>query len=185
VASGFQRRKVAGLFESMDVDGDGFLQEADFRALSERWTGIRGWAPGTDGHERLTAIMMGWWSALLAASDQDRDNKVTLEEVLLLVDQLPGMPDAVLGTADAMFEAVDENGDGEISAAEYRQLVEAWTGHDTDTDEIFPLLDLDGDGHLSQDEFAELWQEFWAGDNPESPGSWLFGRFELPLLSGH
>jgi Ca2+-binding EF-hand superfamily protein len=184
MASEFQRRKVAGLFDSMDADGDGFLREADFEELSARWTDIRGWAPGTEGHSRLTSIMMGWWSALLAASDRDGDNRITLDEVLLLVDELGHMPNEVTGTATAMFEAVDENGDGEISPAEYRQLIEAWTGHDTDTDEVFPLLDLDGDGHISQAEFAELWTEFWAGDDPAAPGSWLFGRFELPAVSG-
>jgi Ca2+-binding EF-hand superfamily protein len=30
-----------------------------------------------------------------------------------------------LSPADMMFEAIDENADGEISAAEYRQLIEA------------------------------------------------------------
>jgi Ca2+-binding EF-hand superfamily protein len=82
-----------------------------------------------------------------------------------------------------MFEAVDENSDEEISATEYRQLVEAWTGVTTDTDEIFPLLDLNGDGHLSRDEFTRLWTEFWAGDDPSAPGTWVFGRFELPASS--
>lgn len=102
-----------------------------------------------------------------------------------MVDQLGAMSDAVAGTATAMFDAIDENADGKISAAEYRQLIEAWNGCATDTDEVFPLLDLDGDGHLSQEEFTELWTEFWAGDHPDSPASWVFGRFELPILHGH
>ena len=67
-------------------------------------------------------------------------------------------------------------GDGRISAAEYRQLIEAWNGRRTDTDAIFPLLDLDGDGHLSADEFTRLWTDFWVGDDPDAPGTWVFGR---------
>lgn len=184
MASEFQRHKIAGVFNAMDADNDGFLEKADFEDLTARWTGTRGWAPGSEGHTRLTTIMMGWWDTLLAASDLDRDNKVTLDEVLLVVDRLGAMTDAVTGTAGAMFEAIDENGNGEISAAEYRQLIETWTGCETDTDDIFPLLDLDGDGHISQAEFTELWTEFWAGDDPDSPGTWVFGRFELPMLSG-
>ena len=83
-----------------------------------------------------------------------------------------------------MFEAIDENADGAISAAEYRQLIETWNGCATDTDEIFPLLDLDADGQISQHEFTALWTEFWAGDNPDAPGTWVFGRFPLPAAHG-
>lgn len=177
MASEFQRRKIAGVFDAMDADADGFLEEADFAALTARWVAIR----GTGDHARLSAIMMGWWATLLAGSDRDHDGRVTLDEVLLLVDRLDGMPEAVIGTAEAMFEAVDEDGDGRISAEEYHRLIEAWSGRATDTDAVFPLLDLDGDGHLSQAEFTRLWTEFWSGDDPAAPGTWVFGRFEPPL----
>ncbi|MCW2897861.1 MAG: calcium-binding EF-hand-containing protein [Streptosporangiaceae bacterium] len=184
MASEFQRSKIAGVFDAMDADGDGFLREADFSALADRWTAIRGVAPGSADHTRLTSIMMGWWATLLAGSDLDRDNNVTLDEVLKTVDQLAGMSHTVTGTAEAMFEATDENGDGRISPAEYNQLIEAWNGCATDTDEIFPLLDLDGDGYLSRDEFVRLWTQFWVGDDPGVPGTWVFGRFELPTPHG-
>lgn len=178
MASEFQRQKIAGVFTAMDVDGDGFLQESDFAALTARWTAIR----GAGDHARLAAIMMGWWHALLATADHDGDAKVTLDEVLLLTDRLGEMPDEVTGTAEAMFEAIDENADGRISSEEYNRLIEGWTGCRTDTDEIFPLLDLDGDGHISREEFVRLWTEFWSGDDPEAAGTWVFGRFELPMI---
>ncbi|HEX3778816.1 MAG TPA: EF-hand domain-containing protein [Pseudonocardiaceae bacterium] len=180
MASDFQRRKIAGVFTAMDANGDRYLEQSDFEALAARWTSLRGLAPGSAAYVRLTEIMLGWWAALLAASDRDRDNKVSLDEVLVVVDQLPTMLEAVTGTAEAMFTATDENADGEISAAEYRQLIEAWNGVETDTDEIFPLLDLNHDGQLSKEEFITLWTEFWAGDDPGAPGTWVFGRFEEP-----
>src|SRR4051812_442384 len=111
MASELQRRKISTVFGAMDVDGDGFLTEADFQALTDRWTKARGLAPDSPQAARLSEIMMGWWTTLLAASDIDRDEKVTLDEVLLVVDQLGDMPDSVRGTAAAMFEAIDENGD--------------------------------------------------------------------------
>jgi Ca2+-binding EF-hand superfamily protein len=181
MASEFQRAKIQGVFRAMDVDGDGFLHRSDFQALSDRWTGLRGWAPGSAGYTALSAVMLGWWSAL-SGSDPNR-NDVSLDEVLALVDQLGGMSDAVAATATAMFDAIDENGDEEISRTEYRQLIEAWNGRVTNTDEIFPLLDLNGDGHISRAEFVELWTEFWAGDDPGSPGTWVFGRFQLPAAA--
>ncbi|ONI79627.1 calcium sensor EFh [Actinosynnema sp. ALI-1.44] len=170
MASDLQRRKVAGVFDAMDVDGDGFLEERDFRALADRWTALRG-----ADEQRLTSIMLGWWATLLAASDQNRDNKVTIDEVLLVVDQLPEMPETVIATADAMFKAIDADGDGYVTASEYRQMIEAWNGTETDTDTIFPALDTDGDGRLSRAEFATLWFEFWAGNNADAPGTLVFG----------
>lgn len=162
----------------MDVDQDGYLEEEDFEALTARWTQIRGWVPGSPDYEGMRAVMMGWWGALLAASDQNRDNKVSLDEVMAVVDQLGDMTDEVMGTAHSMFDAIDQNGDGKIGAEEYEQVVTGWKGYEADADGIFPLLDLDGDGSLSRDEFAELWAEFWRGDDPTSPSKWFFGPFE-------
>ncbi len=176
MASDFQRRKISGVFGAMDADADGYLTESDFRALTARWLDVRGTDAGTPEGEKLATIMMGWWATLLDASDRDRDGKVTLDEVLAVVDELPKMPGAVTGTAAAMFEAVDENGDGAISAAEYRRMIEAWSGVRVPTDEVFAQLDLDGDGRLSRDEFTGHWYEFWAGDDPAAAGSWVFGR---------
>ena len=176
MASDFQRRKISGVFGAMDADDDGYLTESDFRALTARWLDLRGTGGGTPEGEKLAAIMMGWWVTLRDASDRDRDGKVSLDEVLAVVDELPKMPGAVTGTAAAMFEAVDENGDGTISAAEYRRMIAAWSGTGIPTDEVFALLDTDGDGRLSHDEFTGHWYEFWAGDDPAAPGSAVFGR---------
>jgi hypothetical protein len=184
MASELQRRKTAVVFNAMDDDADGFLREEDFAALAARWTENRGLRHGSPEADRLSSIMLGWWDTLVAASDTDQDGHITIEEVLVVVDQLAADTRPVAATAMAMFEAIDENGDGRIDAGEYRQLIETWNGAPTDTDEIFPLLDLDHDGHVSEDEFVELWTEFWAGDNPAAPGTWVFGRFELPQTVG-
>jgi len=174
MASEFQRRKVAAVFGAMDQAGRGYLVEGDFEALAERWTTRRGVAPGSARYELLRRVMLGWWGSL--SSSAREASRVTLEDVLTVVDLLPAMPDSVHATADAMFEAVDENADERISSSEYRSLIEAWNGRPTDTDAVFFRLDLDGDGYLSRAEFRELWTEFWAGDDPGEPGTWVFGE---------
>jgi hypothetical protein len=88
MASEFQRSKIARVFAAMDADGDGYLTEGDFRALTARWITLRG-----DGdHTRLTTIMMGWWTTLRDAAGT---GQVAIDDVLTVVDQLRQMPQAV------------------------------------------------------------------------------------------
>ncbi|POM26766.1 EF hand [Actinomadura rubteroloni] len=169
MATSFQRDKVRLVFDAMDGDGDGALRATDFEALARRWAAIR--VAGDE--ERLLDVMRGWWDTL-AVHSRTAD-AVLVDDVLTVVDLLTTMPDAVTATADAMFEAVDENGDGLISPAEYRQMIEAWSGGPADAG-TFALLDSDGDGAISRTEFAAHWYEFWAGDDPAAPGSRIFGR---------
>jgi len=129
MASEFQQRKIAGVFDAMDADDNGFLEEADFELLTQRWVSIRGWEPGSVDYERVRAIMMGWWGALRSMADANRDDKVSFEELMLVVDVLPSMEAEVLATADAMFDAIDENGNDEISVEEHKHVVRAWKGH--------------------------------------------------------
>jgi Ca2+-binding EF-hand superfamily protein len=123
----------------------------------------------------MSAILMGWWGGLVAIGDENSDGKVSFDELMLLVDQLQGMRGEVEATADAMFDAIDENGDNSISVEEHKQVVKAWTGSDEGVEEVFPRLDLDGDGRLSRDEFRQLWFEFWAGADESAPGRLVFG----------
>ncbi|ONI73942.1 calcium sensor EFh [Kribbella sp. ALI-6-A] len=177
MASEFQRRKVAGVFHAMDADGNGYLNESDFVTLTDRWAGVRGWEPGTANHDRMRTIMMGWWSALATLSDADHDDKVSLDELMNVVDQLPAMDDAVYATADVMFDAIDHDGDDRIALAEHKQVVYAWKGSDDGVEQVFPRLDADGDGQLSREEFRELWSGFWRGDDPASPSQWVLGTY--------
>lgn len=166
MASEFQRSKVVLVFGAMDVTGDGYLTEEDFRLLARRWSGLRG-----SDEKLLTQVMLGWWTTLQEAAGGA--GRVTLDDVLSVVDLLPDNIEPVLGTADAMFGVVDSDNDDFVSEDEYRVMIEAWLGHEGDTD--FTVLDLDGDGRLSRAEFATLWAEFWAGDDEDAPGSYVFG----------
>ncbi|WP_242905112.1 EF-hand domain-containing protein [Actinomadura terrae] len=170
MATPFQRDKVRLVFDALDRDGDGTLRAGDFEALARRWAATR--VAGDEEH--LLAAMRGWWTTLAAHSRTP--DAVAIEDVLTVVDLLTTMSEAVTTTAALMFEAVDENGDGRISPAEYRQMIEAWQGGPTDVADTFALLDTDGDGVISREEFAAHWYEFWAGDDPAAPGSRVFGR---------
>ncbi len=176
MASAFQERKLRGMFDAFDADGDGCLREEDFRALVARWGRLPGVGPGTQLRERVEALLMGWWAALLAVGDANGDGGVDMAELLTLVDRLPAMIGDVTATADTLFDAVDSDGDGRISPAEHLRLVETWNGSPVDMTGVYARLDLNADGHLSRDEFVLLWRQFWTSDDPAEPGNWLCGR---------
>jgi hypothetical protein len=50
-----------------DADGDGYLVEADFEALTDRCNALQASRPASD-HEAMRAITMGWWATLRPAT---------------------------------------------------------------------------------------------------------------------
>ncbi|MER6399595.1 EF-hand domain-containing protein [Kitasatospora sp. NPDC059973] len=176
MASEFQQRKLRNVFAAFDTDGDGCLRQSDFGALAERWSRLPAVQRDAGLRARVEALMTGWWDHLRTVADTDHDGTVDMDEFLALVDRLPALREVVTATADTVFDAVDENGDGRISRAEHRRLVDIWHGRSVATDDVFELLDLDGDGYLSRAEFALLWAQFWISADPAEPGNVMCGR---------
>ncbi|MFJ2730039.1 EF-hand domain-containing protein [Streptomyces collinus] len=175
MASEFQRDKLVDMFRAFDADANGYLDQRDFQALAERWRGLPRVRPGSELAARVDAVMLGWWDHLAAHVDTDRDGRVDLGEVLAMVDRLPTMRDVVAATAETVFDAVDEDGDGRISPAEHQRLVDTWHGESVDVADVFDRLDADGDGYLGRREFTGLWVQFWTSDDPAEPGNQLCG----------
>ncbi|MGW6414484.1 EF-hand domain-containing protein [Streptomyces sp. NPDC055055] len=175
MASEFQRDKLLNMFRAFDADGNGHLDQSDFRALADRWKELPRVRPGSELATRVEAVMLGWWDHLAAQADANKDGKVDLDEILAMVDRLHTMREVVAATAETIFDAVDENGDGRISPGEHRRLVDTWHGERVDVADVFDRLDQDGDGYLSRPEFTELWIQFWVSDDPAEPGNHLCG----------
>ncbi|MFJ8039289.1 EF-hand domain-containing protein [Kitasatospora sp. NPDC096147] len=176
MANEFQRRKLRNVFAAFDADGDGYLRKADFEALVVRWSQLPAVQRSSELHARVEAFLLGWWDHLAAVADTNRDDRVDMDEMLALVDQLPTIRGTVTATADTVFDAVDENGDGRISREEHRRLIDVWHGRTVETEDVFDHLDLDGDGFLSRPEFALLWAQFWISADPSEPGNVMCGR---------
>ncbi|GGY51443.1 EF-hand domain-containing protein [Streptomyces omiyaensis] len=175
MASEFQRDKLVNMFRAFDADRNGHLDRTDFEALAERWRRLPRVRTGAGLAARVDAVMLGWWDRLAAHVDTDGDGRIDLDELLAMVDLLPTLREEVAATAETVFDAVDENGDGRISPAEHQRLVDTWHGESVDVTGVFGLLDQDGDGHLSRPEFTALWIQFWTSDDPAEPGNQLCG----------
>ncbi|MFI6642514.1 EF-hand domain-containing protein [Streptomyces sp. NPDC050504] len=175
MASGFQRLKVQAMFDALDADGNGYLEEGDFEALAARWELLPRVAAGPELAARVRTVIIGWWQHLSAANGGSRAERIGMDRLMAVVDTLPTMRQAVAATADAIFDAIDENGDGRISRGEHGRLIDTWHGRSIPTGDVFDRLDQDGDGYLSRTEFAVLWTQFWISDDPAEPGNLMCG----------
>ncbi|NEA52209.1 EF-hand domain-containing protein [Streptomyces sp. SID10815] len=182
MASEFQRNKLQAMFDAFDADGNGYLEEGDFVALADRWARLPRVEPGSELAGRVEDVLLGWWGQLTAATGTAREGRIDLDGILSVVDRLPAMSEQVTATADTIFDAVDENGDGRISRTEHQRLVDTWHGQGVSTADVFDRLDRDGDGYLGRAEFAVLWTQFWVSDDPREPGNLLCGP--LPGTAG-
>ena len=62
--------------------------------------------------------------------------------------------------ADAVFDMIDENGDGEISSLELRKHLRAKGYSEASCDGVFSALDLNGDGALSREELRLSFEKY-------------------------
>jgi Ca2+-binding EF-hand superfamily protein len=171
-----QQKKLAALFRLVDQDKDGFWERADIDGLVDRLAAIRDWRPGSPEHDAMRGFYVAMWEALERAADENHDRRVSLEEATrLLDDAVRGGPEAIKQWSRVMFDTLDADYDGEISPAEYRQMLAVGALDAAVADAIFPKLDLNGDGHISAAEFDQLYLEFFTSDDAAAPGNLLFG----------
>jgi Ca2+-binding EF-hand superfamily protein len=155
--------EVAKTFDALDKSGDGIIEIAELKNVMHALG-----APTTE--ESLQAMM-----ELL---DRNQDGHISKDEfvafystnVVLEVDNHHGLHDL----AKHMFEQFDQDGSGEITMGEFKQVVDAFNVGFT-IDEIGDLvneLDEQDNGTITEHEFLELLKKH----------KHLFQRIKLPAL---
>ncbi|HEX7277417.1 MAG TPA: EF-hand domain-containing protein [Acidimicrobiales bacterium] len=170
------QRKTTALFKLFDMNGDGYWERSDFEQFVERLARAQGLEPGSEKLDAVSQVYMQIWDGLRAA-DADGDGRVTVEEALSYQEQT-FTPEVVTGFARVVFPTLDHDGDGAIGPEEYRQYLSTSPAFDTTAaDETFRRLDTDGDGRITAAEFEQLYLEYFLSDDPDAPGSSLWGPF--------
>ena len=148
----------------------------DFETWVGRLAAIRSWERGTPGYQGLEALFLDFALGLRKELG-DADGRTPIPA---LTDRLVNIAEAGGTELDAwaygFFQLLDANEDGVIGPDEYRDLMASVSLDGAMADECFARLDLDGDGHLSHEEFHQLYLEFFRSEDPDAPGSWLWGR---------
>jgi Ca2+-binding EF-hand superfamily protein len=181
VLSEWQREKLRGLFELLDNDGDGRLEEAELQTMLERLRFSTAWPESSrvvwhvDARWKLflralfsnsTGLDMDHWLDFFARFLQrDRENRVQEKAYRGPLEEL----------AHLLFLMLDRDRDHQIDPQEFLLFFYALGRRDQDAEQSFQHLDRNGDGVLHRNEVEDLALEFFHSTDPGSSGDWLFG----------
>lgn len=174
-----QKRKLDRMFSILDVDGDGRIGRSDYTARVRALARLRGWAEGTPEYDRNLAFALEEWDNVVQSADADEDDGVSRAEFHRYADVFLGDRDAVRayarGDTQLLFDAMDTDRDGKLSAEEYREYLQVCGADGSVAHAFFAHADLDGDGRLTRAEMAHAMEEFLLSTDPASGANTLFG----------
>ena len=181
MVSEFVNKKFTRYFHLRDQDRDGFVEQEDWEKCGRNLAQIRDWEPGSPEYEDIVAKHVHIWTTFWKPADIDNDEKASLDEYLKLMQaqqkRVSFASDVFLDLFGAIFDIIDRDGDGQITLQDYSRYFKAW-GLDEDlAEQTFSQLDLSGDGRLSRSSFIQFNSNFFTSDDPNLPGSQLFGPY--------
>ena len=186
MASDFQLKKFAQFFKACDLDGDNYLTEQDFFVQLERLGKKRGIDPESPEAKAEHAERHMWWQGLQSMVDADGDGKLSFEEFVGFWAHIADTATAEIGTdstptydmitnsAISTFTFLDANNDGTLSEKEYTDWLYSWSIPDANGAAAFQSL-TGGADTLDQDRVVECVVNFYIGDDPDAPGTNLYG----------
>lgn len=179
-----QRKKLKRKFQIFDANGDGFVQRDDFDLIIGNLLKLRDLSADSSGGQAIADQYIDYWLTLQHFVDANQDEKITMGEWMtyheaalefekVLAEQ--GEEGTLRPFAEVLFQMLDRNGDGQVSADEYHEFLQAYQLDVEAARQAFEHLDQQGKGHLTLDELFALVDDFYTSNNPDSPGNWLFG----------
>lgn len=178
----FQKRKLEKMFAMLDLNRDGRVEAGDFARRVEAVARMRGWADDSPEYRRNRDFAMDEWENLRESAEVDEAGAVTLPAFLRYAEIFLGDRDGVRayarGDVQLLFDAMDTDADGRISADEYRAYLEVCGLDAAGADSFFAHADLDADGRITRAEMTHAVEEFLVSEDPAAGGNFLFGPID-------
>lgn len=140
--------EAAAFFTIIDLDGDGIVTMEEFQKYLAAF-----------GYARSAS------TGIFLTLDTDLDAKISIDEIRELV----GSGDGRLATTllrrietTQMFRIIDENSDGEISAAELRSYLIGIGYTEARAEAVLRSIDSNSDGKISEEELFDGFEKFSA-----------------------
>lgn len=168
-------------FDFLDVDGDGYLQRADFEAIAAR---LAAGANATDTAVVRSAYLQ-FWHSLSMHLGVDLDGRITRDEYIEGLDGVakssPHAFDlAIAQMPRAILVLYDSDRDGMLSRKEFLAMQQALGVPDDRAKIAWLAIDRDADGMIRGEELLSACREFVLSEDLHAPGNWLFGGLKPP-----
>ncbi|MBL1096367.1 EF-hand domain-containing protein [Streptomyces coffeae] len=171
--------KLGRKFQALDRNNDGYLEWEDCQLLIDRYHQVFDLGKDDTRGASLQAFLQMYWQELLRHSGA-KNQRLSQEEFVQasrLASVDTSRVNIVDGSAHAIFDCVDANGDNQITKDEFAHyLKEVWQLTAPDALDTFTVLDADGDGVISRQEFVRATREYFFSADSNAAGSLFFGR---------
>jgi Ca2+-binding EF-hand superfamily protein len=181
--SDLQERKLQRAFVHLDVDGDGRIEREDVLALAARMLVGFGEATTSGKGKRVVETLEALWDVLLDTLDLGPDGRLGEADLPTAVAAAfvhgHRRDEALVPAALAMAWLCDTDDDGFVVEHDLRTLHEAFDLAPSAATLAMGHLDPAGSGRVGVDDLARAVCEYYVGDDPAAPGTWLFGTVDL------
>jgi Ca2+-binding EF-hand superfamily protein len=172
-------RKISHVFDMLDVTKDTYVTESDVVKLAAGISQIMPGLPNPQKSLDFKNAMLGWWRALLPVMNVQQDGMAGREEfcgamVEVILEQ-GRFEEVFQPVAVTWFRLYDADDSDSLSLEEFHVLSKALEISPADTEAGFRKFDVNGDGELSEEEFIEVARQFYASEDPDAAGNWLYG----------
>jgi Ca2+-binding EF-hand superfamily protein len=182
--SDLQKRKISHQFKMLDLNGDGFLSDADVEMIVNNLAREFTVSSASDTYATLKAVYTAQWKQIQQFADPDQDGRVSLGELLKYWDttlNIPGALDVLVKDYSqsyfSLFELLDPTGPKNCYTAE-RWGKYFVAHHQPYQDGVAGIqaIDRNGSGVVDTAEAVRAMREFF-GSDPNAPGNTLFGPY--------
>lgn len=185
--SDFQRAKLERRFELLDMDGDGYIGADDYDEAAANVCRAFDFEQDSPQYEKVHVIYLRLWVALSRRMDEQETGRISREQFVgacarVLVEDEGGFDRFVSPIALAVYDVIDAHGRGAVAVEQVATWFNAYGVCADDAERAFRAVDRNGDGLLNAQDVQKALREFYTGDDPQAPGSLIFGP--LPVAAG-
>jgi Ca2+-binding EF-hand superfamily protein len=172
-----QQTKMMRIFNFMDDDSDGFVDEEDFHRRADHIAEDHNWAKGSAEHTSIRERLEHNWGILKQVVDSNHDDKISPDEWLQFCEHGINDPNQFgmlpIQVAQAFMESLDKEGTGDVSLDNFISYAKAHGADVERAKQAFENMDTDGDGHLTEDEMIAIIRHYILSEDDSMPSPFV------------